>query len=64
MPEDNFMECIAVIAETMKGTNWVGQWYGKCFATENVPCNSTTPRIFVCFVASCNAGNIKSETGK
>ena len=47
MPEDNFMECIAIIAETMKGTRWVGEWYGKCFATENVPCNSPTSGIFV-----------------
>ena len=50
------MECIAVIAETMKGTGWVGQWYGKCFATKNVP---TTPLIYVCLVASCNSCNIK-----
>lgn len=31
MPEDNFLECINVIAETMKGTRWVGEWYGECF---------------------------------
>ncbi|KAJ7339378.1 hypothetical protein OS493_005772 [Desmophyllum pertusum] len=32
MPEDNFQECINVIAQTMKGTGWVGQWYecGNC----------------------------------
>ena len=61
MPEDNFMECIAVIAETMKGTGWDGQWYGKCFATKNVP---STPAIYVCFVVSCNASNIKLQTEK
>ncbi|XP_022801884.1 E3 ubiquitin-protein ligase rnf213-alpha-like, partial [Stylophora pistillata] len=27
MPEDNYLECINVIAETMKGTGWVGEWY-------------------------------------
>lgn len=32
MPEDNFLECIKAIAETMKGTRWVGEWYGKCFS--------------------------------
>lgn len=31
MPEDNFLECIDVIAKTMKGTGWVGEWYGECF---------------------------------
>ncbi|KAJ7339392.1 hypothetical protein OS493_005787 [Desmophyllum pertusum] len=32
MPEDNFQECINVIAETMKETDIVGQWYecGNC----------------------------------
>ena len=29
MPEDNYLECINAIAETMKGTRWVGEWYGK-----------------------------------
>lgn len=29
MPEDNYLECISAIAETMKGTNWKGEWYGK-----------------------------------
>ena len=28
MPEDNFAECIAVIAETMKATGQPGEWYG------------------------------------
>ena len=28
MPEDNFAECIAVIAETMRGTGVPGEWYG------------------------------------
>ncbi|XP_022803330.1 E3 ubiquitin-protein ligase rnf213-alpha-like isoform X2 [Stylophora pistillata] len=27
MPEDNYLECINAIAETMKGTKWVGEWY-------------------------------------
>ena len=33
MPEDSFLECISAIAETMKGTGWVGEWYGEypCF---------------------------------
>ncbi|PFX19443.1 E3 ubiquitin-protein ligase RNF213 [Stylophora pistillata] len=26
MPEDNYIECINAIAETMKGTQWVGEW--------------------------------------
>ncbi|XP_022800358.1 E3 ubiquitin-protein ligase rnf213-alpha-like [Stylophora pistillata] len=32
MPEDNYIECINAIAETMKGTQWVGEWYecGNC----------------------------------
>ena len=34
MPEDNFLECINVIAETMKGTSWVGEWYGECFRVQ------------------------------
>ena len=34
MPEDNFLECINVIAETMKGTRWVGEWYGECFRVQ------------------------------
>ena len=29
MPEDNYLECMNAIAETMKGTNWKGEWYGK-----------------------------------
>ena len=29
MPEDNFAECIAVIAETMSATGRPGEWYGK-----------------------------------
>ena len=31
MPEDSFLECISAIAETMKETGWVGEWYGECF---------------------------------
>ena len=30
MPEDNYLECMKVIAETMRGTGRVGEWYGKC----------------------------------
>ena len=30
MPEDNYLECMKAIAETMNGTGWVGEWYGKC----------------------------------
>ena len=29
MPEDNYLQCMNAIAETMKGTNWKGEWYGK-----------------------------------
>ena len=29
MPEDNYVECMKAIAETMSGTGWVGEWYGK-----------------------------------
>ena len=29
MPEDNYLECMNAIAETMKGTKWKGEWYGK-----------------------------------
>ncbi|XP_022806308.1 E3 ubiquitin-protein ligase rnf213-alpha-like [Stylophora pistillata] len=32
MPEDNYIECMKAIAETMSGTGWVGEWYecGSC----------------------------------
>ena len=37
MPEDNFIECIKVIAEVMKREgSYVGEWYSECFATGNV----------------------------
>ena len=31
MPEDNYLECVEAIAETMRDTARVGEWYGKCF---------------------------------
>nr|XP_058970756.1 E3 ubiquitin-protein ligase rnf213-alpha-like [Pocillopora verrucosa] len=32
IPEDNYLECMKAIAETMNGTGWVGEWYecGNC----------------------------------
>ena len=30
MPEDNYVECMKAMAETLKHTKWVGEWYGKC----------------------------------
>ena len=32
MPDDNFLDCIKVIAEVMtrSGEQWSGEWYGKC----------------------------------
>ena len=40
MPEDSFLECISAIAETMKGTGWVGEWYGESVSEFN---------LFYCF---------------
>lgn len=36
IPEDNFLKCIDVIAQTMQGTGYNGQWYGECFMKEKV----------------------------
>lgn len=36
MPEDNYLECINVIAQTMQGTSYVGQWYGECWNRKGV----------------------------
>ena len=50
MPEDNFAECIAVIAKTVRGTGRPGQWYGMYLSKKKVLSSSAiyafpSPRI-------------------
>ena len=65
MPEDNYLECINAIAETMKGTNWKGEWYGKrgfffIFFTFEKVLQGVTLFLRVCTVV-INNGYVESD---